>query len=109
MMTVSKLLMPITMLVTMTFSMLLPSASYGHGGGLDSKGCHNNRKTGSYHCHRSQAKPSKPAQSNKSLNSKKTSYKNCKEARAAGAAPVKRSDPGYGKHLDRDNDGVGCE
>lgn len=37
------------------------------------------------------------------------SYKNCGEARAAGAAPVRRGDPGYGKHLDRDGDGVGCE
>jgi outer membrane murein-binding lipoprotein Lpp len=37
------------------------------------------------------------------------SYKNCSEARAAGAAPVRRGDPGYGKHLDRDGDGVGCE
>jgi hypothetical protein len=23
-----------------------------HGGGLDAYGCHNNRKTGGYHCHR---------------------------------------------------------
>ena len=37
------------------------------------------------------------------------SYKNCTEARAAGASPVHRGDPGYGKHLDRDGDGVGCE
>jgi hypothetical protein len=22
-----------------------------HGGGLDRKGCHTNRKTGEYHCH----------------------------------------------------------
>ncbi|WP_374039410.1 excalibur calcium-binding domain-containing protein [Brevundimonas staleyi] len=22
---------------------------------------------------------------------------------------MRRSDPGYGPHLDRDNDGVGCE
>ncbi|WP_051704181.1 excalibur calcium-binding domain-containing protein [Glycomyces sp. NRRL B-16210] len=36
-------------------------------------------------------------------------YKNCDAARAAGAAPVYRGDPGYGKHLDRDGDGVGCE
>ncbi|WP_276801858.1 excalibur calcium-binding domain-containing protein, partial [Cellulomonas iranensis] len=26
------------------------------------------------------------------------------EARAAGAAPVRRGEPGYGPHLDRDND-----
>lgn len=36
-------------------------------------------------------------------------YANCAAARAAGAAPVYRGDPGYGSHLDRDNDGVGCE
>ncbi|WP_232807054.1 excalibur calcium-binding domain-containing protein [Geodermatophilus chilensis] len=29
--------------------------------------------------------------------------------RAAGAAPVRVGDPGYGRHLDRDGDGVGCE
>ncbi|MCW8221354.1 excalibur calcium-binding domain-containing protein, partial [Streptomyces griseolus] len=36
-------------------------------------------------------------------------YENCDAARAAGAAPVHRGDPGYAAHLDRDNDGVGCE
>lgn len=36
-------------------------------------------------------------------------YKNCTEARAAGAAPVYAGQPGYGAHLDRDGDGVGCE
>lgn len=36
-------------------------------------------------------------------------YDNCTEARDAGAAPVRAGDPGYGPHLDRDGDGVGCE
>lgn len=36
-------------------------------------------------------------------------YKNCTAARAAGAAPVYRGQPGYASHLDRDNDGIGCE
>ncbi|WP_308188299.1 excalibur calcium-binding domain-containing protein [Nocardioides sp. R-C-SC26] len=36
-------------------------------------------------------------------------YANCDAARAAGAAPVYTGDPGYGRHLDRDGDGVGCE
>lgn len=36
-------------------------------------------------------------------------YENCDAARAAGAAPVREGDPGYGPHLDRDGDGVGCE
>lgn len=36
-------------------------------------------------------------------------YDNCDAARADGAAPVYVGDPGYGSHLDRDGDGVGCE
>jgi hypothetical protein len=36
-------------------------------------------------------------------------YENCDAARAAGAAPVHAGEPGYGSHLDRDGDGVGCE
>ncbi|WP_235003593.1 excalibur calcium-binding domain-containing protein [Blastococcus haudaquaticus] len=38
-----------------------------------------------------------------------THFKNCDAARAAGAAPVRIGDPGYGRHLDREGDGVGCE
>lgn len=36
-------------------------------------------------------------------------YPNCASARSAGAAPVYSGDAGYGAHLDRDGDGVGCE
>jgi endonuclease YncB( thermonuclease family) len=36
-------------------------------------------------------------------------YKNCTAARAAGVTPLYRGQPGYGSHLDRDNDGVACE
>jgi Excalibur calcium-binding domain len=36
-------------------------------------------------------------------------YEDCDAARAANADPVYEGDPGYGPHLDRDNDGVGCE
>jgi len=38
-----------------------------------------------------------------------TIYKNCAAVRAAGAAPIRHGQPGYGRHLDRDGDGVGCE
>lgn len=34
---------------------------------------------------------------------------NCDAARAAGVEPVRRGDPGYGPHLDRDGDGSACE
>ncbi|WP_327077657.1 excalibur calcium-binding domain-containing protein [Pseudarthrobacter siccitolerans] len=36
-------------------------------------------------------------------------YANCAAAKAAGAAPVRAGMPGYGTHLDRDGDGIGCE
>jgi hypothetical protein len=36
-------------------------------------------------------------------------YRNCSEARAAGAAPLYRGAPGYRSALDRDDDGVACE
>lgn len=36
-------------------------------------------------------------------------FENCDAARAAGAAPVRTGDPGYGRHLERDGDGSGCE
>lgn len=36
-------------------------------------------------------------------------YANCSAARAAGAAPLMRGEPGYRKAMDRDDDGVACE
>lgn len=36
-------------------------------------------------------------------------FSSCAAARAAGAGPLHRGQPGYGSHLDRDNDGIGCE
>jgi hypothetical protein len=36
-------------------------------------------------------------------------YSNCEAARAAGAAPIRAGEPGFGAHLDADGDGIGCE
>ncbi|WP_255306125.1 excalibur calcium-binding domain-containing protein [Streptomyces sp. Wb2n-11] len=36
-------------------------------------------------------------------------YANCTAVRAADAAPIRTGDAGYGRHLDRDGDGVACE
>ncbi|MFD3729091.1 excalibur calcium-binding domain-containing protein [Streptomyces sp. NPDC058671] len=36
-------------------------------------------------------------------------YENCDAARDAGAAPLRRGEPGYRDELDRDGDGVACE
>ncbi|MBT2441880.1 excalibur calcium-binding domain-containing protein [Streptomyces sp. ISL-36] len=36
-------------------------------------------------------------------------YEDCDAARAAGAAPLLRGEPGYRDGLDRDGDGIACE
>jgi len=82
-----------------------PTPAVAHSGRTAADGCHNDRKNGGRHCHGA-AKKAKPQAAR---SSGQTYYANCAAARAAGAAPVRRGDPGYGSHLDRDNDGVGCE
>jgi len=84
-----------------------PPPALAHPGGLNAEGCHNNRKTGGYHCHRGSA--SQPSKAKSYAVSSGREFANCTQARAAGAAPVRVGDPGYGQHLDRDGDGVGCE
>ncbi|NRD88690.1 YHYH domain-containing protein [Sphingopyxis sp. BSNA05] len=88
----------------MTF--LIPTlAVNAHGGRTAADGCHNDRKNGGRHCHGGgSAKPSAVRSQPKA-----DYYPNCAAARAAGAAPVRRGQRGYGSHLDRDNDGIGCE
>jgi hypothetical protein len=84
-----------------------PTPVLAHGGGLAADGCHMDRKTGQRHCHRG---PSAGATTVRTQGGgREVYYPNCSAARAAGAAPVVRGDPGYGSHLDRDGDGVGCE
>lgn len=36
-------------------------------------------------------------------------YEDCDAARAAGVAPLRRDEDGYGRHLDADMDGIACE
>lgn len=38
-----------------------------------------------------------------------TYFRNCNEARAAGAAPLRRGQPGYRPEMDGDGDGIACE
>lgn len=85
-----------------------------HGGGLAADGCHNDRKNGGRHCHRALSSGSVSARavglvSRDRPGESRGAFANCTAARAAGAAPVRRGGQGYGPHLDRDNDGIGCE
>lgn len=98
--------------LTFAAAVSLPAApTAAHPGGLNGKGCHNNRKTGDYHCHRgTSARASSAKRTYGALSSSANgAFRNCAAARAAGAAPVSIGNPGYGPHLDRDGDGVGCE
>lgn len=84
---------------------MLPVSVNAHTGGLAADGCHNDRKNGGRHCHRGP----NAGESAKPDRDRAIYYPNCAAARAAGAAPVRRGQPGYGRHLDRDDDGIGCE
>lgn len=101
----------IVALLLSSSSVSLPAVpAAAHPGGLNGEGCHNNRKTGDYHCHRGSSSRAPAKRSYGAFASPSVgAFRNCTAARAAGAAPVRRGDPGYGPHLDRDNDGVGCE
>jgi hypothetical protein len=95
-------------LVFLLAGCVIPSSLNAHPGGLDSQGCHTNRKTGEYHCHRAPTNQSAPPRGSTPAASD-TYYRNCSEVRAAGKAPLKRGQPGYAAHLDRDGDGIACE
>lgn len=86
------------------WSLIGSAIANAHPGRLAADGCHNDRRNGGRHCHRGQGSPAGPQRLASGV-----SYPNCAAARAAGAAPVRRGDPGYARHLDRDNDGIGCE
>ncbi|RZI67284.1 MAG: excalibur calcium-binding domain-containing protein [Pseudomonas sp.] len=89
-----------------------PSTLIAHPGGLNSEGCHNNRKTGDYHCHRGGSRPAPAARVQRLVGSGgggDAYYANCAAVRAAGAAPIRRGQRGYRPGLDRDGDGIGCE
>ncbi len=36
-------------------------------------------------------------------------FRTCKDARAASYSRMRTGQPGYARHLDRDNDGIACE
>ncbi|GLS79262.1 excalibur calcium-binding domain-containing protein [Paracoccus marinus] len=88
---------------------LWQGAAVAHPGGLDASGCHHDRKRGGYHCHRPQRSAAVEAPVYLLDTPADRSFRNCTEARNAGAAPLRRGEPGYRPKLDRDNDGVACE
>jgi len=100
------------LIVAATVAIFAATIAQAHGGGLNAEGCHNDRKTGDYHCHRGTSGGSRAAAHSYQVTGSGTAtrpFANCTAARGARAAPVYAGTPGYGRHLDRDGDGVGCE
>ncbi|MEG8018131.1 excalibur calcium-binding domain-containing protein [Sphingomonas sp. LR55] len=65
------------------------------------------KDSASYNVNRAPFGRSPPARATRSENS--VYYSGCREARAAGAAPLYRGQPGYRAGMDGDNDGIACE
>jgi len=101
-------LMHLVLLVAIVQIAMVPAIGLAHPGGLAADGCHNDRKNGGRHCHGGASRSAAPASRPQRL-SGDVYFPNCAAARSAGAAPVRIGSPGYGRHLDRDGDGVGCE
>lgn len=67
------------MKILIIFSLLITSLNVlSHSGRTDSSGCHHNRKTGGYHCHKSKDTSVKPSQT-REIASKKTEKLNEKK------------------------------
>lgn len=95
---------------------LLPGQVLAHAGGLDASGCHTNRKTSEYHCHRSSASPNnRPVpqralvdqRSRSDLGTCGVKYY-CKQMTSCEEAVHYLVDCGLTR-LDGDGDGIPCE
>lgn len=52
--------MRLLLLIVVMSTSSASTSAWSHGGGLNRQGCHNQRATGGYHCHRSSYTPSPP-------------------------------------------------
>ncbi len=97
-------------LLLVLFTVVPVQHAEAHSGGLNASGCHNNRRTGDYHCHRAQQNvPRREPVYTRPQATTGRYYQSCAQARAAGVAPLREGDDGYRAGLDGDRDGVACE
>ena len=107
--------------IVFAVAMCVSASAYAHPGGTNANGCHNNRKTGEYHCHGG-SKNLKPdatallprADGGTALappnqgNFNCTGKTKCGEMRTCEEAKFYLNNCGL-KRLDGDGDGVPCE
>ncbi len=104
-------------ILTLFMSAIYPVQALAHPGRLDKQGCHTNRKTGEYHCHRktSVKKRSKKATRIYARKQSRRFFedKDCKDFISQWEAQEffeKHGGPAFDPHgLDRDKDGIACE
>ncbi len=80
---------------------------YSHGGRTNSKGCHNNRKTGDFHCHNSKVKP-RPLSKRNQKKFKCENKRICADMINCNEAKFYLKNCGLHR-LDGDKDGIPCE
>jgi hypothetical protein len=91
--------------------LMLPIFVYAHGGRTNAEGCHNNRKTGEYHCHGGglpKVSQPKSTDSLADVGSACGVKHLCKEMDSCAEARHYLNDCGLSR-LDADNDGIPCE
>lgn len=69
-----------TIIAAAGFVLTVCTPAHPHGGGLDSKGCHNDRKRGGYHCHRAQ--PDQPVPTKQKATPQKNDTKDKPESKS---------------------------
>jgi hypothetical protein len=93
-------------------SLVQANVAHAHSGGLNAEGCHNNRKTGDYHCHRKAAQraaePGPRAKPQRRAGSTCGDKRTCKQMDSCAEARHYLTECGIGR-LDGDGDGVPCE
>ena len=96
-------------IIAIILSTSTSTAVYAHGGRTAADGCHKDKKAGTRHCHGTKSKPAKYVPKTSFKGTSSVYYPNCTAARRAGKSNIRRGQAGYGKHLDRDGDGIACE
>lgn len=100
-------------LIGVTLLCAFSSVAFGHPGGLDANGCHHNRRTGDYHCHRA-PRAATPANPPSRLDEARAgsracgSKRYCSQMTSCDEAMFYFLSCGVTR-LDGDGDGVPCE
>jgi len=89
-------------------AMAVSSFTFGHGGGLDGQGCHNDSSAGDYHCHQGEHAGEHFSSKSQMLNSA-DSGANSSSGSASGSFSRSRSDSSPSETYDRDDYHPGWE